>query len=444
MNENTRNLFKNGVLKCYAGNARVSIKRLTLNGYESEWFDISKYVIKYPKIKRDFGDESHLGNFKTQRASITLLNNNGQFSGIENPRSFFNKFVDRARTKLKMEFVIFDEDDNEVIADTSFFYVYGEIIEKKGQCKLPLRDLLHALKKESCDGVTFTQGMSISDMIKALLQKEVLGGRIFDSFLEGSTDEERYVIPKSDFIPSSIADYQSKLTPDKSIFKIISRYCLFLNGFLFVNSDGNFELNINREVNNDVGWHFNYLTSFDEYGSNVVSLDVDSGVKDIYNTVYIKYGESDSDIFVKKINYNPTEWYTSQSNRLYFVYGEKKYSSTFHELSLNTSSIDSSMTEVEELSTRIFEYYKNPKKTYSIEHTPCVLRPLDRVVLNAQGRLEIGPNQNPLRLGVSSFGDGSVLAEQAGPINETGKELKVISSEYDLNSFKFKTKLKEI
>lgn len=443
MNDTERNLFKNGVIRCDAGKARLYIKRLFNYGYESDWVDVSQYVISFPRVKKTFGDEQHLGKFKTTGSSVSFINTKATFSDESNPRSIFSGAIDRVRTKVKMEVVIFDQSNNEHIVDRVFYYVYGDIKESDATVQLPLRDLLHSLTKESCDGVTFTQGDSLSEMIGKLLKKEVNGGRIFDSFLEGATDSERYVLPSSNFIPHDISDYQAILSPTKSIWSIISRYCLFLNGYLFVNDSGNFELNINREIGTVDEWHFNYLTSIDEFGSNVRNIQIESGIQDIYNTVYIVYGEADTDIEVKKIDYNPNNWASSNSSKQYFLYGEKKYQEEFHELGLNQSSLDSSKTEVEELADRIFDYYSQQKTKYIITHTPCILKPLDKVILNAQGRDEIGSDQIPIRLGSFVFGDNSVFSEKAGAINILNKTLKVISSEYDINTFTFKTICKE-
>ena len=430
MNQALKTILKRGLISSPGGKARVYMKRLFLTGYENEWIDVSGYVVKFPKLASQMGDKDTVGSFSVATSKITFSNTDAKFSDETEFRSLFYGALSQTLTKFKIV-QEFEDGNTTITANTKYFFSYGEISQKGGLSSFPLFDLIHILKLEPALGVTFTQGDTLAEMIEKLLKKAVNGARVFDTILEGATDAEKYVIPASTFIPSNIANYQAIIEEGVSVFEMVSRYCTFLNGFLIVNESGNFELKVNRDIG-DTAWHFNYLSSYDEYGSNVVKLIIDDGKMDIYNAVYITY-EGDA-VYSKTVPYTPNS-YTTEAMKYRNIYGEKKYEASFEELS---------EAEATEIGNRIFDYYVSPKKSYIIHSSPVFLKPLDKVILNAEGQPDIPPDKIPIRLNVSEIDGPHIFTGASGPINIRNKELKVIYSIIDLNTYKFKTLAKEV
>jgi len=98
---------------------RAAIKRRsTADGtYETDWFDVSDYVKKWGTIKSSI-DVVKLNNFKFSGVSLVFRNDEGKFNPESYIHSFFNGYMTRFRTMLKIEAGYKDTDGTEIPTDS--------------------------------------------------------------------------------------------------------------------------------------------------------------------------------------------------------------------------------------------------------------------------------------------------------------------------------------
>ena len=103
MAESINDIVKRGSIFIPNDNLRLYIKRLQSNGaYETDWLNISEYVIDWGSIEVGFTDGVFVGEFKEFETSITLNNNRRLFNDENTSESIFYGYRTRFKTKFKI------------------------------------------------------------------------------------------------------------------------------------------------------------------------------------------------------------------------------------------------------------------------------------------------------------------------------------------------------
>lgn len=98
--------------------AYIRRRSSTTGLYESDWHDITKYVVKWGTLQRAI-DDLRLNRITHGGVSLTVRNDTGAFNIETDENSLWNGYMTRYRTLLKLEGGYFDDDENELPTNTT-------------------------------------------------------------------------------------------------------------------------------------------------------------------------------------------------------------------------------------------------------------------------------------------------------------------------------------
>lgn len=404
---------------------KMSIKRLKSNGqYEDSWLDITGYVIKWGSIMKSYGDNVLLGDYRIEGITITLDNRNRKFNRESDPDSLFSGFASRYRTKIKIEAGFYDDNDAEIPGITYFGIVYSQPeTSEEGTINLDVSSMLKVFENYGASGISPINN-STKEIMLSLVKKEVLGKRIFDQFLEGVNDSERYKIDELGLSTITLDNFS--VADDDTVWDKIVSYSNYEDFVPYINNSGNFVW-APRQETGTVQWIFNGAGELNnDYGVNIIELSSEKeNLDDVWSKITI---EHDNDQFsIAKINWTPGD--TSIPD----IYGERIYSKSFFELSAD---------EAQNVANKILAGHSSIKflweiKTIFIPH----LELNDLVQINYRGSVF---GNNIFTNDISLLDGLDVLGFAQSSINLDQEYAKIIRIEIDLDNFTTNFQLKGI
>lgn len=405
---------------------RVSMKRLQFStGYESEWFDITKYVVSYGAIRSSYGDNVFLGSYQIDFTTLVVENARRAFNRENDADSLFFGFLTRQKTKFKIEYVFIDDDGvTEIEGLTYYGILYGEPRNNDdGKMRVSIAPFLKVFELYPAYGVEVTSGTTAA-LITRLVQKTQNGTRLFDRYFEGADDATRYQINPDALTVTSVSN--PSIPEDKTVWEKIQDYSLIEDFFPAVNSDGNFVWNTKSDTG-VVSWVFNGGASFDaDYGVTISSIDEEvSGIENVWTRCTIEYQEGAFAV--------GEDTWTPGDNSDQDIYGERTYSKSLFDLNI---------TQAQALASAIKERHKTAKRRWTIT-TPILphLNLRDLVTINYTGEI---PGQDSFTIGMSQLGVGRLGYGASGSIFLENQSAKIIEMSHDLDRHESKFVLMEV
>lgn len=399
---------------------RLYFKRLLVSTglYETEWVEITPYVVQFPAVSKSMGDNIALSEYLVASSRIVLDSTMRTFADSSDPLSAFfigNGYLSRYKTKYKLSTFIIEDDDTELNVDNNFYISSGEPQTGfNNAVTISVQDMLYVLKTESADGTALTG--DVDNMISQVLEiEDGSGNRIFDRFCEGAIDADRYVIPSS-----SVTVDGFTVADQESVFDTIKKLCTFIDGYIFFNTDGNFEVKVNRDATASSQWTFNAYAAKNDYGVNVSEISMTDGTSKIYNTSVIKYGATLAS------SVSSTTSFTVGDGSARDIHGQKIFTADFKEVT--TAPVAQAIADI------VVTNRAEPKRIFYLKASPAFLAVSDKVTLNSEGPHILGAEESPIIFGVSEFDGSEVFTDFAGAINVSGLECKVLSMSYNPNS----------
>lgn len=417
-----RDLIKRGVVWPYR---RLSIKRLQTDGtYESNWYDISPYVVRWGTVKKSYTDAVYLGDNQIDGVNVVLNNSERRFNAQTERESLFWGFLTRYRTKFKIEFGLYDDDGSEVPGLTWYGILYSEpTTSDSGEISLSVASVLKTFQNYTAYGISTASGTT-AQLVDRIVKRTQGGVRIFDQFFEGATDADRYKINTAGDAVTTISS--PSVREDNTSWSKISDYSTFDNFVAYVNSSGAFVW-AKKSQSSTVQWVFNGAGSFDgTYGQNIVSIpeEVD-GINNTWTRVTIEY---QSQLFAT----SAATW-TPGDMSVQDVYGERTFSAQYFDLTaLNAATVAASIRTA----------YQTPKREWSVITPPIPhLEINDLVTINYVGQIS---ERNPFILGLSTLDGDSTLSRYLNSINLSGVSAKIIGISIDLDELSCEFRLREV
>jgi len=399
---------------------RISMKRLQKNQtFETDWYDITNYVVTWPSITESFGDNTLLGDFKVASTSLVLDNSGQKFNDENNQNSLFYKLYFRRLTKIKIEVGYIDDDNIEVEGLVFYGVFYGNTkASDKETITIPTTGLLKVFDLFGAKGVaetsTTTQGM-----VSRLYGKTQGGVDLLSKFFEGSS-----INPDADTV---VALTNASIGEDDTIWDKIQDYSIYNFFIPYVNNSGYFVWG-NRTESATLDWEFNAnnFTYKNDYPINVISIDtIDDGISNYYSKAVIEY--SDGVYATSEITWTPGGDSTVDQ------YGERIYAKT---------ALDLTAAEAQLFADNIVNNTR-ASRNYEIT-TPFIPTNIkSKVKLNAVGQ-ETREYKNCFRLGESKLNSGDYLQSRSGAIDIDDVFCKVIKIGYNINSLTIKYLMREI
>jgi hypothetical protein len=308
----------------------------------------------------------------------------------------------------------------EVLARSWYCIVFGDSFEDDSAIiSLQLAPLLKVFQLYTASGISETSGNS-SDIVDRLAKKEYSSTRIFDQFIEGANDSERYQIsPTTTTVTPYIED-------DMTVWDKITDMCVTDDYTAYINDSGNFVWSDKSETDS-VKWVFNGAGSLDNnYGVNIIGV---SSIRDDIQNLYTR----------ATIQYSDGNYETASDS---WIPGDGSNQDIYGELTFSRDLFDVSQSVASDVASSIQNIYKNKKRLIEIS-TPLIpnLLPRDLVELNWRGVIEF---DNAFTLGVSLLGGTDVLSGRLGSIFFDSLECKIVYAEHDLNELISNFTLREV
>lgn len=396
---------------------RCSIKRLNIDmTYESDWQNISFFVVSYGSVSWGYNDEYSYGATQIDGTTLVLNNSSRTFNNEKDYSSIFNGFKTRYRTKFKIERGFIDEYGEESIVQLTWYGILYAEPENHADwsISLSIAPMIKVFENYTAYGLGTTSGTT-ADLVLRICQKTVNGSRIFDQFFEGASDAFKYKINESASIVTTISN--PSFRADETCWKKIQDYCTYDNFVPYVDYLGAFVWQ-KRSESASTTWVFNGPGSFDnDYGVNIIALNYEiDGNAQVYTRVSIEYG--DNTFSTQSVGWTPGDGSYPDT------YGERTYSKQFYDLSAGNAST---------VASNVLTELKQPHRRWSISTVFIPhLQVNDRVEINYVGA--VYPATGVFTLGVSVLGGADVLGQRSGSINLNGVAAKITGITLDLDN----------
>lgn len=408
---------------------RVYIKRLTFSGtYESDWYEITHYVVSYGTVRKSFGDVALLGQPTIDGMTLTLNNADRKFNAQTDNDSLFYNYKSRYRTKFKIRAGVVDDDGSEVGESDSTkclnFYgiLYSDPVNSdSGTIDIQIASMLKVFENYPAYGVSVTSATT-AGMVDRLVKITKSGSRVFDQYFEGATDADKYKINTGAQTVTNISNPSVK--QDETIWKKLGDYATFDNFFSNVNGDGAYTFEL-KTLTSTVRWVFNGPGFNDEnYGQTIISISSEiDGFANCWGRVAIEY-QADN-FAVAGATWTPGDGSAQD------IFGERTFSASYFDLDASSAAT---------VASRIKTDYEYPKKEWDIQTVFIPYLEIgDTVTINYIGQIS---NTNPFILGVSKLGTG-LVSRRLNSINLIGVTARIASMEIDLNNLTCNYRLRE-
>ena len=164
---------------------KLEVKRIEVTGlYESDWLDISDYVMSWGQIRESFGDTVYLSDFTIDDLTLVLDNSSQYFNETTDYHSMWYRYMTRFRTKWRISVYAIDDDDSEVLLKRFHGLNFSNIIfNDTGSIEVLIASFLKIFQYYFCDGLAST-GAKTDALVTRITDKasSTIFDRIFDGY----------------------------------------------------------------------------------------------------------------------------------------------------------------------------------------------------------------------------------------------------------------------
>ncbi len=350
---------------------RLMIKRrLSTGEFESDWFDITKDVKKFGSIKYD-ADSKFLGRFRFPTVSITCTNDAGQFNVETSSYSYWNGYLSRQRTLIKMEAGFITETDNgngtwtraEVPSSDSIIFtgiIGNDIIENDNNevviQVLPLNEIFRQFPATNLTG--YNDSLTASDFITMVRdQQDANGNYIFRPFFQNTTTG--FSITATTVEYANLSTSTNEEVRDMTTWEVIEKLAESESFLPIVTRDGRFRF-VSRDANTTTAaFVFNGLGVYDfKYGNTIKQIHyLGPRISKFYTRVSVRWDDPDTTTSFHVIESTLTVSPVSAS----WQYGQKTFS-------IDNRWIPSSIV-AQSIATTVFSDYSALKREIDFSTT---------------------------------------------------------------------------
>ena len=411
--------------KCFK---RIKIKRRLAvpigdSYYESSWLDITDDVLNVSNVVWNI-DDIELNNFTQGGFSLTCKNDTFKFAGVNFSASYFSGYLTRHRTKVKIEAGYIDEDGGEYSYDVAAGVIVGDgiVAQSDGTIYLPCISPATIFEEQPADKINegtlpggdtdWYDNESISAVVQYLYDLQISNKYVFHPFLESST-----ISPKNDIV-ADLYDFT-----DQSCMDALTSMAEVSNSCFYV--DGEFKFNFIAKDGGATSVFTFYGPGAKKSDINILkAYDYNEGISNVYNRV----AWYNTDPVVEAVE----SWSMGDGSST-DKYGQRTYS--VDNVLVTTGAIRQTICD------NLLAAYKEPKQEITLE-TKFVpqLNLLDRITLNFYGDYS---TFLPALWGLALFGS-ALWTGRRGGIKIVDTDLKIISIEHDVMTFKTIVKLREV
>jgi hypothetical protein len=417
---------------------RCYIKRVeaTSKQYESDWLDISQYVVGWGAIEKSFQDQLYWGAYQMSGNTMTFNNRTRKFQPHTENASLWYNYLRREKTKFKITVTYIDDDlVNEVDGLTWYGVLYSNPVnDDSGMILFDIAPLTKVFERFPFINVVDAGDVGDTDaIIERICETTLSGVRVFDQYFEGVGDAVKYQINPDALSVQNIINPYIRNT-GRTCWDVITDYSRIESFVPYVNASGNFVWDAKTETAAEQ-WKFNGGGSIDnDYGVNISAvISDDPGTSDLFTNISIGYYNYTDDVIDYK---NHTVAWQPFDGSNQDIYGEVTYQTEIPDLSGSGSP-----SQAENVASNIYDEVSDVKRKIIIV-TPLIphLEIRDKVEVNYKGEL------SPANGGIwdISLWDTGLWSEYLGSINLDGFVGKIIAIAHDLDSLQSQFMIREV
>jgi len=436
---------------------RCFIKRRQNDGtYESEWQDVSKYVKKWGKIRREI-DSSRLSKFRFRGMTLVMQNEEGTFNPWTNDASLWFGFSDIQRTLFKIEAGYLEQTqgadgiwinteypstaewdmghwdsakwDDQAIAFTGI--IYGNIaISTKNEVALPIQPVTEVFRQYSARNIGgYNDSLTASKFIE-LVRDHTDGSSnyVFRPFFGDTTTNWEIATTTSIFanLNTSTADD----VRDNTVWKVMEKLSEAENHVPFIGRDGKFIFKDRADITTTIAWEFHGQGTFNRtYGHNIIDIrNFAPKPNKYYSRVSLKWKDANT-----TTSFEIRESTLTVGNSTAWIFGERTFA--FTNTWIQTATVAQTLAQT------LFDDYSSLKQEINViaPFTP-ELDILDLVSVTYDASPTLEENLWDVRDwaadNTSTSTDLIWDANTGEALKLSAEEFKIISVEDDLDKFR--------
>lgn len=268
--------------------------------YESDWQDISKYIIRYGSITRSI-DDVRLNKFRIGAGNLTVDNNDGKFNTEDFESSLWYGYMPRTRTLIKLEAGYRDTLGSGYTEyptiPTIFVGVIADemVISDNNQINIPIKSIIQVLNEFPASSITkwTTTNWKASDIIGSVRdQTDGSGSLIFQQWISSSGWNIDATTINYDYLNTSTC----KELKDLSVWDMVEKLAEAENKIAYISLDGDFYFT-DRAVVSATSWKFYGLGTKDDpdYGNNIIKISkYYEAIDKLYQHVSLRYASAET------------------------------------------------------------------------------------------------------------------------------------------------------
>lgn len=289
--------------------------------YETDWQDISSYVVKWGSIKKQ-ADSTRVNQFKFATTNITVDNSLGKFSSSDDENSMWYGYGDQQRTLVKIivgflyqnktdggiwENIAINESgvwDESLWDVASYFdnegtlfsgYISGDLNVIDNTVNIPVVPLSEAFRQFSASRLNFyNTSLTASDFMTGLRDfQDSFGQYVFRPFFGDTTSN--WEIATTTYEYTNLNTSTAADLTNKTVWDVVQTLAESENFVPMITSDGKFKF-FDRSVSTTTVFDFYGGQTFDsEYGNNIKKISYyGNRFSKYYSRVVVKYRDADT------------------------------------------------------------------------------------------------------------------------------------------------------
>lgn len=384
-------------------------RRSALYTYETNWYDVSKYLLGKNNIKTNKGFDfeiSELGISQHSSIKLAINNKDGDWFGIDDPYTIFYGYYSRNNTKVRYKCGYLDENGDQI--DETIFegFLNEQTINmdyNSGEMNFEVLSYSSLFNTLLINAGDLSGQTTIKEIIAVIMNYSEITPYI--TYSAGNIN------PAFNISFDNVTIFENR-----TIMDVLNDMMKKSNSVWYLDSSNNFI--VRNKVMSASSSVFDFLKSFKQSRDvNVVDIEFfDEGYNNIINVV--KYTNSNSIIINKAATDNL-----------------QKYGENILELSGDDLT---NLTTINSLSNALIEFSNEPKKRAIINtiYMPNIINFYDKITLEAESEIIISSDKNLLIFNTDTyFNSDYYFGYYQNRLNLTKTNFKYVKQNHDLSNF---------
>lgn len=246
---------------------RLEIKRRLDTGlYEDDWLDITDYVVKFGRVRKEI-DSYRIGQFVFSNMTIIVDNKTGKFNPADSESSFWNGYSNQQRTLVRVSAgFVYESKSNGIWTRTEYptgdekivfmGFISGDIsIKGDNKISFPIAPLQEVFRQFNASRLTgYNDSLTASDFMFLLRdQQDASSNYIFRPFFGNTTTKWAITTTTVEYPNLSTSTAEDLL--NATAWEVVQKLAQAENYSVYITNDGTFTFGP-RDTANSTSFYF--------------------------------------------------------------------------------------------------------------------------------------------------------------------------------------------